>query len=417
MASPENDIQWAEGAVAGDLSFPSAEQVSGYANGEDYPNGQINAYRRNVARWASIGFASLGALNTIVPTGSIAPLNSNDFTRAPAEVIETRASLTGPTFAMAADGQFLWTLEGDGSSPFTRIRSYVRDDLAAGPVIDQGSLFPNPAFTTRVLAVNGTHFAVVNETTVELYTVDGVAIWQMEHGGFIRDVALDHEAVYFVGDAGTGGFHARKVLFSAGSGLLATTASAWDFDHTAVLRACTTDGSHLYIGGLDGGSGSIRALDAATGAVVWNSITTLTVIAECLKTDGKDLFSVEASGVDILIQRRGTVVATTFGTVPILTTLTITSAVATGGLHLDQEFVALILDNDFVAFTRESLAPAALFAAVTDALTTDGDRWYVADTPDIKSLHHPARQSVWRRIDPSTAKHAPFRWLSVPEVI
>lgn len=274
MASPENNIKWAESAAAVDLSFPAIEQDTGYAVGEDFPNSQKNQYDRDAARWVASGFESLGDFIALADPGQIGVVNSFDPTLSFGAIIEARPADQAICHAIDTDGRFVFTFEGDPGAPARVVNAYDRDDLTTivATFTPQNGNLDNNEYVE--LVCNGSHVAIaINDSSnpnpvtghVELYswnpaTLTFVHEWTWTDTAAVvplRDIAIDDERVYIASiTSPSDGNSGWAVEFTAGTGGAPITNGAedWSSAHAANLSAVDSNGFYVAFGGeTDGG--------------------------------------------------------------------------------------------------------------------------------------------------------------------
>lgn len=446
MASPENDIRWAEGADASDLSFPSVEQESGYGVGEDYPAAQINQYRRDMARWVSRGFATLGEFINVVPPGGVGVVNSFDPTRQFGGVVDAGVALDLECHAIDTDGRFVFTLEGDPLAPNRIVRVYDREDLSAvlASITPQRGLNDNNEYLE--LVANGGWVAVaINDSAttdpldgyVELFAFDSVALtltrqWLWSDGsGFeirVTDIAMDHEAVYIAHDgvSAVDGGAGYRVLFTAGTGGASITNGSedWISAHGAVLNAVDTNGFHVVFGGFDDGSAAWRLTDIDGTAIDAGGSNTINPRQIALIHDkwyrveddaGAHVFVVRGFGIaglgaqEAFLRGQGLSDRLVVGAAPNLS------------LHVDGRYLltqfaageAQIVDIETgIVLTRNAFALTKVAAAL------DGDAFFFGGTGGSAQIFRLSRNTpvrYWRRVS-VTDQILPLRQLAIPEI-
>lgn len=454
MAEPRpiEDPQWATskaynpaGSPSGDVIAPTAGKRT---DGWPAPPSSPLPYQTINYLWKILGdfvahfrdFASSfpgteGAV-TGLAAGEVGFVDSFDPTVAPGEVEQAIAATVDPTAGYSADvdGQYLYSLEGDVGSPVLEVKKRNRENLS---IIDATGSFAitglvTPIATEVVVVANGTHIAVAFENTVRLHLAsDGSQVWEYPHGGVVHDLAIDHEAVYLVGAVGTDTTStARKILFTAGPGVLIEADSAWNFAHGATLLACDTDGVRLYVGGLASGGHSMSAINVTNGTVApgdpisWDSTSSDQVEVRSIRTDGALLFNIENVGGTRNIKVHGCADGFPSDSRPI------GSVAPIGHAGLDQMYYYVVIAGIMSAYSRNDLHQAffrdrrGVGAAELYGVTSDGDKVFVVgeqsdplgpSNDNLERVNRATRGTRFTRIDPTTARALPMRQLVIPE--
>lgn len=329
MASPEHDVRWAESADAQDLKNPSVERASGYAFGEDYPHDQYNSHHRQLGRWVSQGFETLGDLVTVLEDGQIAPVNSNPFRLMGVfeEAVAPAGSLSSEVYDIDTDGKYLFALEGEESAPVLTLAAYSRTDLSTA--IDEITVTVGGWSIPKAVAVeaNGAYVAVaVNETDsfstpgayVLLYAWDPVSevfslTWTWNKAGVdVNDIAISFDAVNIaVSDDGAAGDNAFRVPFTAGSGGPFGVVEDFSFrwGGTSAPTAVDVGGGFVLWGGEDSGSEEqLRGYSDDDGGVLeftQDLGAGVNIIKRQIATDGKRMWFVTDETVTATLYARG----------------------------------------------------------------------------------------------------------------
>lgn len=451
---PTEDPQWATGKAFNPAGSPSGDVIAPTSgkrtDGWPAPPNSPLPYQTINYLWKILGdfvahfrdFASSfpgteGAVAGLA-AGEVGFVDSFDPTFAPGDIEQALKAVLIPALspvseivAVDVDGQYVWIFTGQASS--WQVQRRNRENLNTVAAIGAGSFNvtnTGPTLVEMALVTNGTHVAIALEDTVRLHLVsDGSEVWEYPHGGVVHDIAIDHEAVYLVGAAGTGAIEARKILFSAGSGTLLVGDSDWDFAHGATLLACDTDGVRVYVGGLASGGHSMSAINAALGTVSaadpvsWDSTSSDSVEVRSIKSDGTILFNIENVAGTRNIKVHGAADGFPSDSRPI------GGVAPIGHAGLDQTYYYVVIEGIMSAYSRNDLHQAffrdrrGILSAELYGVASDGDKIFVvgeesdpgSSDDNLERLTRATRGARFTRIDPTTARALPMRQLVIPE--
>lgn len=424
--SIDTPFTWGASATAGGAAHaparPTDSQISwGYPEGQPVPAEEFNWLAYMIGRGFTPRFTTLQAAvagmtdDTGAASESVCTVDESDFASAPLAQVAAVALAGVVSLAVAGDG-VVYLRSNGGALECRKLSRDLTTTLAT--------------YTLAVAAVagarvvtDGARVVVYNNLTTRCFdaVAGGSALWSYASVAAVNDLAIDSERVY---------------LASAAGGVIAlnrtTGAVVYAYPHGGVVWSVATDGLRLFLAGaasVNPSGATLRAIVAATGAdaanegllgadatgTAWDYAGNAVTQGGLLATDGRVLYEVTTVGPNFIVELH----EPSRGTAPLASDSH--AGVAVVSLALDQDWAYFCGDTfgSVVAYGKRDLNPRqwsiqAAFATAV-AFVSDGCATFAADAAGIKRYARSNRARIWRRINPSTSRYAPYRWLLIPE--
>lgn len=438
MANPPEDLPiWATAGSAEITEPATSQKTNGWRQEDRPPHQYVNWFWNLVYQWVvnlsqgAARFETLEDACEYLSIGETGFVDEAEYGDRPGSDHSTFQIANAPRGLTTVDGIRVYYLTDPGATGFGDLTSRDRDLAAGAPTVT--TYVRTNAGTWRRAATNGADLVAAYGQYLECWTPGaGASRWVYDHGATIRDVCVDGDYAYLVGDAGTGGFHLRRVRLSDG-------VVSWSYDHGAALYSVATNGRQVFVWGDTSGSASastLRAVNADSGADFngeggigtdaaaqsWNDNVVAAnahITGEArLATDGDLLFLGFEVGDLHQIEARGAADGEVIAT-----------------LAFGYDVISLACDHEYLyALVEDSATDAYVYALKKETLALAWRRRFnggIADTCHVSSdgfgvflvntnttpfeltrLHRLNRPTMVRR--QGSQRHAPFPLLALP---
>ena len=305
MSKPTEKYLWAESG--GTSTYPTAKQANGWTFEDPLPFDNMNAIQKHLGRWMDYVQKGNGGLCSSF-TDALANGNLSDgdvVVLSPPPYLTTGDEIpcNVETAVYVIDSGVDLDVCGTNGSHFVAInntgnRMYIWNDNDNTVTTVTGL----PANVQNV-AINHEVIAVASSTRLDVFELDGTVVNNVAANSAITDVCITTDTIWI-----TDGNILYSVPYDVDLSTVGPAAS--EYDHTAALNACCTDGVQVFVGGASNGSGFNVVAYSILGSTDFWSVNLVVVAGPgAMCTDGSNVFVLKSGdGIYQLLNYSGVTV-------------------------------------------------------------------------------------------------------------